>query len=97
MARKQRAGKSDKAQYTAYKSSGAHAKNKVAKLTRYVLANPNDMQSAASLNRITGKDGVKYTRNKFGTAKGTNGHPLTISKFIERPQSLGEQMRLVVR
>lgn len=74
MAKKQRAGSSYKTQYSNYKSSSKHSKNKIAKLERHVKKYPEDIQSITYLASIK-KNGVLYKRNKFGHNKGTNGQP----------------------
>ena len=53
MARSKRSGKAHASGYTNYKNSGREAKNRVAKLTKLFLKNPNNLQLEAAIKNVT--------------------------------------------
>lgn len=69
MASKQRSGVSCKTQYKTYKDSGRWRKNKIKKLERRILANPEDKGAVDALDKFLKTTTKMYGRGKPG-AKG---------------------------
>lgn len=63
MAKNKSSNANQKAHYQRYKAEERHAKNKIAKLERYVEQSPNDEQAKLALEKLL-EEGVPYTRNR---------------------------------
>lgn len=59
--KKGRSGNAWKNGYSRYKAENRHAKNKIRRLRKYIMKNPNDEQAKSALSRLEKE--VKYTRN----------------------------------
>lgn len=63
MPKNKSASKTQKENYSKYKSEKKHEKNKIKKLENHLHKAPNDKQAAKALENFL-KSGVKYTRNR---------------------------------
>mgnify|MGYP001825607171 CR=1 FL=1 len=79
MARKARGGNSYKTQYKAYQQNGMWKKNKIARLERRVLKNPEDIGAVQALERIE-KGDYQYSRNRKSRGHICKNDP---GKFIQ--------------
>ena len=91
-----RAGASYKAQYSAYKATGAWLKNKVARLENVVKQQPNNKVAIAALERAkSGK--ATYVRNRKAIIRGScKPNPLHVfpNPMVSAPISIKEQVAL---